>query len=974
MPTKVPFKVIQAASQDDGFSAKELETHAPTVNGWVSSRFCLYPQELVLKLNERVRIRKLQLLSHQYLIATKVEFFVGEGNRDSLGALHGNNFSRLGYVSLSDNEKTGYRARELKSVHVDCYGQFIKIILHKNYINRFNLFNQVGLVAINIIGENKDSHVQEKPQPVSSEYTDPAMWGLINRPDYISPMDDLAFDMYQDPEVAQIIRKLDAKKAEAVRQERYDHAKKLKQAVVDLQKVGERLGKYEVEKRRAVENEDYDLAKMKKVQMEEYRLKVYQQLELHNLLDNKPTRPRNDPPPPQPRPPPREPDPPPPQPRTPPPPAQDQSPCIRENPAPTQSGEGLQEPVRQSYEERPIPTLRKQPAPAPEPEPDFYAAAAEPEDIQTSPREEEPEPMSEKNQREASAVIDVYGLPLVAGAYSKNWAHREDALLKVYKEMSEMGPDTPRDQCKSKLRAAIFLVQRSIKDKVFAVFSASLKLLKMILEDYIPQHKLGKADVTYCVEKTMPNLLAKTGDSAARQRVAALNYIQDMAQFKDVKPTHLVPHHATQPFKLTIPARLALSRVELVERLLKDLGLEKNSGLTVDNVMKFAVPALDHTAGEVRDAAVRVILDLYKAVGTPVRDYLPPDDQATRKKPLYKNIFDSFDRIDGKPTEAELKAQKQAAEKKKQEEIEQLQAQIAQLKDLQANIGKNDDKRLLEEARSILEDEEAGPSKGQFDLSRQSTTLSNTNSKVPLGDINIQINVVQKDEGKEDQKSKPPTTHSKHRPPPREKSTLNAPSEAGDDVSSLMEKMASIASSRRGSYLEEDSMCIFCGERNEAFTEEGLDLHYWKSCPMLRRCQHCKQVVEIAGLTEHLLTECDQSDNFQQCPRCTEAIPKDDYDEHNRLKQCVVAKPEKVANHCPLCHQNIPPGEEGWKTHLMGKDGCKNNPRRVQALEKKGGRAGAGIKGKAAAKSRQQAGSRVGVRGGKVGGKTPRGK
>ncbi|XP_078616854.1 centrosomal protein of 104 kDa-like isoform X12 [Branchiostoma floridae x Branchiostoma japonicum] len=889
MPTKVPFKVIQAASQDDGFSAKELETHAPTVNGWVSSRFCLYPQELVLKLNERVRIRKLQLLSHQYLIATKVEFFVGEGNRDSLGALHGNNFSRLGYVSLSDNEKTGYRARELKSVHVDCYGQFIKIILHKNYINRFNLFNQVGLVAINIIGENKDSHVQEKPQPVSSEYTDPAMWGLINRPDYISPMDDLAFDMYQDPEVAQIIRKLDAKKAEAVRQERYDHAKKLKQAVVDLQKVGERLGKYEVEKRRAVENEDYDLAKMKKVQMEEYRLKVYQQLELHNLLDNKPTRPRNDPPPPQPRPPPREPDPPPPQPRTPPPPAQ---------------------PVRQSYEERPIPTLRKQPAPAPEPEPDFYAAAAEPEDIQTSPREEEPEPMSEKNQREASAVIDVYGLPLVAGAYSKNWAHREDALLKVYKEMSEMGPDTPRDQCKSKLRAAIFLVQRSIKDKVFAVFSASLKLLKMILEDYIPQHKLGKADVTYCVEKTMPNLLAKTGDSAARQRVAALNYIQDMAQFKDVKPTHLVPHHATQPFKLTIPARLALSRVELVERLLKDLGLEKNSGLTVDNVMKFAVPALDHTAGEVRDAAVRVILDLYKAVGTPVRDYLPPDDQATRKKPLYKNIFDSFDRIDGKPTEAELKAQKQAAEKKKQEEIEQLQAQIAQLKDLQANIGK--------------EDEEAGPSK---------------------------------DEGKEDQKSKPPTTHSKHRPPPREKSTLNAPSEAGDDVSSLME-----------------NMCIFCGERNEAFTEEGLDLHYWKSCPMLRRCQHCKQVVEIAGLTEHLLTECDQSDNFQQCPRCTEAIPKDDYDEHNRLKQCVVAKPEKVANHCPLCHQNIPPGEEGWKTHLMGKDGCKNNPRRVQALEKKGGRAGAGIKGKAAAKSRQQAGSRVGVRGGKVGGKTPRGK
>lgn len=55
--------------------------------------------------------------------------------------------------------------------------------------------------------------------------------------DYISPLDDLAFDMYQDPEVAQIIRKLDERKREAVQKERYDYAKKLKQAIADLQKV-----------------------------------------------------------------------------------------------------------------------------------------------------------------------------------------------------------------------------------------------------------------------------------------------------------------------------------------------------------------------------------------------------------------------------------------------------------------------------------------------------------------------------------------------------------------------------------------------------------------------------------------------------------------------------------------------------------------------------------------------------------------
>lgn len=49
--------------------------------------------------------------------------------------------------------------------------------------------------------------------------------------------------------------------------------------------VGERLARYDVEKQCAIEKEDYDLAKKKKELMEDYRKSVYQQLEVHNLLD-----------------------------------------------------------------------------------------------------------------------------------------------------------------------------------------------------------------------------------------------------------------------------------------------------------------------------------------------------------------------------------------------------------------------------------------------------------------------------------------------------------------------------------------------------------------------------------------------------------------------------------------------------------------------------------------------------------------
>ena len=52
--------------------------------------------------------------------------------------------------------------------------------------------------------------------------------------------------------------------------------------------MGEKLGKYEVEKRQAVESEDYDKAKLKKVQMEEYRLQMYREIDVPGLLQEDP--------------------------------------------------------------------------------------------------------------------------------------------------------------------------------------------------------------------------------------------------------------------------------------------------------------------------------------------------------------------------------------------------------------------------------------------------------------------------------------------------------------------------------------------------------------------------------------------------------------------------------------------------------------------------------------------------------------
>ena len=67
--------------------------------------------------------------------------------------------------------------------------------------------------------------------------------------------------------------------------ERYEYANKIKATVPLLRTAGERLGKYEIEKRHAIDNENFERAKLKKQLQEEYRDSVYKALHIDELLE-----------------------------------------------------------------------------------------------------------------------------------------------------------------------------------------------------------------------------------------------------------------------------------------------------------------------------------------------------------------------------------------------------------------------------------------------------------------------------------------------------------------------------------------------------------------------------------------------------------------------------------------------------------------------------------------------------------------
>lgn len=69
----------------------------------------------------------------------------------------------------------------------------------------------MSLIAVNVLG----TEVETKRSTVDDEVTEKVN-AILNDPEYLSPYDDLAFDMYVDTEVAKIIGEMEIKKHTAV--------------------------------------------------------------------------------------------------------------------------------------------------------------------------------------------------------------------------------------------------------------------------------------------------------------------------------------------------------------------------------------------------------------------------------------------------------------------------------------------------------------------------------------------------------------------------------------------------------------------------------------------------------------------------------------------------------------------------------------------------------------------------------------
>lgn len=180
---RLKYRIVRCTSEEPDFPVSELLAHSQQTKGWQTARYCDFPQEVCLQFESPVHLRQVQFLSHQSKIATKIELFTGLTPASGPCQLEAVQFKRLGYLSLDNNERSQFQARELKSVYVDVVAQFLRIVFHKCHVNRYNALNQVGLIALSCLGEVLS------PSELANKLAEAAGTAPITKPEVPAPVE-----------------------------------------------------------------------------------------------------------------------------------------------------------------------------------------------------------------------------------------------------------------------------------------------------------------------------------------------------------------------------------------------------------------------------------------------------------------------------------------------------------------------------------------------------------------------------------------------------------------------------------------------------------------------------------------------------------------------------------------------------------------------------------------------------------------
>ncbi|CAI5741337.1 unnamed protein product [Peronospora destructor] len=566
------FSVVACTSEDASFFVSNLNNPVATSQGYMTAKNCSYPQELILQLQRGLcRVTQVQVLSHETHIATKMELFVSKSlhlDRDITC------FSRVGFLTLQDNTESNYKARELKTVHVDYEMTLLKLQIHSCHVNKHNLYRQVGIMAVTVCGKVwglLPNHLMDKAVAASPKQKK-------------KKCDDEGWDC--DATMMARIHEIQVAKNKAVASEDYDQAKRLKEMEEQLNIVSWKLARLKAQKSEAVGNEDYDLAKKVKLEIERVEASVRNNVLLPILP--KPAR------------------------------SSMRSQVVLISEAVLSSS--LNASTTDMYPE--VPQVAKSES--------FYGDSnvsrrysaqgslqggykqdsrydgddTDQEDgndggpnpqfkgIPGAANLPNPEEIATGLAKESEELISVIGPFFTRCFYSNLWNHRDAAIRKVTMEMNK--------------------------------YPAEPKQLLEVPNGVVFGARVRHDDMCRILDNSMPQLVSKLGGSQAKIRDEAVAVLGHIAAAKNVGVAFVASHlikHSSKPLGIkTLQGRLLV-----LKKLLAEFELVSESNFSALSIMQFLEDSnsLAHQCREIRDAAKDITVSLYLAVGTEVEGCTP---------------------------------------------------------------------------------------------------------------------------------------------------------------------------------------------------------------------------------------------------------------------------------------------------------------------------------------------------------------
>ncbi|KAI8985964.1 hypothetical protein BDB01DRAFT_849801 [Pilobolus umbonatus] len=906
--TSLPYEIVHCSSWDDDYSPDELVKSSPgnqieplpsKCKGWQTPKCPDYPQDIIIHLlSGTARISKIQVLSHHFKIATKIDIYVGllKDAEDILDEIAPDTppsddedntlieFTRLGYVCFDNNARAQYRARELKSIKMNADGEYIRLVIRNCHRNRLNTYNQVGILALNILGQPLHL-LNHTPRHL---FDDNSMLSSSTRRTSVSSnqstINRQANAGLVEIELLQWTTALHIAEEEAVKGEGYQSAKTYKYLGDKLEKLTKILSDLEIGKKHAVDTKDYDEAEKIKDDIKEIKqaaemmlkhacieitpdgrvIQLESAIQLaeiptsdhhHHQLNYPHTSPME----------------------------------MTETIMPEKPNEKWKSSLDMSSTQ-----INSN---------DQYNNMTYPEEIDP---ESIPEPIMDEERGPYTLAIRVLGEEIVASVLSikakcrgrglgliekriesaqqmaRNNEMEEFYLMHEVEDNLEMDPIT--QSVADFVNAVLMMIQEAVMDSREPIVSLAISTWHQ-LNEFSMETNIEPRWIIEWTEHTFSSLLKRTGDSNTKIKTSATSLVFTLIQSYSIHPYSLMPLFICKPDRMIHNYKEAKCRIELVEATIMKLGIEvptkkkvassssnkKSVALPqikvpLDDVMAFVVAYLNHVHEEARKTAVKLVVAISDQIGFNLVSRYIDEKLRLSLAETVKKLVDE-DSFYNKPSN-------------KRESSHST--------------------KILSELRALALQPEKKPITR---TTRRSTPMTADKRSVTADRRSVTAD-------------KRPVTTDKRQPAKAKKTTAESTLVNKSSRNSKIQEKA-----EGGSKIAENSVCIFCDEVNPDFNEDTLIKHYYNACPVLTNCPLCQIITEVSTLNEHMLIDCERRHLIKECSRCKQPVLVEQWLQHSLKQTCDNMGEHKV--NCPLCLVNInPPDESGWKIHLLMGDGC----------------------------------------------------